>query len=256
MYIRYLSVHKVSARVEPLTPFFTVRAFYLANAESITHEVLDVLCDKQVPLDKLTSMATDGAALLTGKKSGVVCLKGMQPRNIATHCLAHQLATGCGGTADKHSYLVKFERLLNNIFKFFRNSRKNTASLKAIQTIVKQTSDSKKFREVFHTRWLSLDGALQARLQNYSSLVSLSLEVIRKSLGPHKHINCYKFLFVAHYLAVLMDHLSRLSKMYQCHKCQPNAGSDNRVNQRTERIKDWYYIEWTNYIPVWTSHCL
>ena len=132
MYIRYLSVDKVSARVEPVTSFFAVRALYRAKAKSITHEVLDTLSDKQVPLDKLTCVVTEGAALMTGKKSGVVRLKGMQPDNIATHCLAHQLALSCGGTADKIPYFVKFEGLLNNIFKFFRNSRKNTTSLKAI----------------------------------------------------------------------------------------------------------------------------
>ena len=217
MYIRYLSVDKVSARVEPVTSFLAIRALYRANAETITREVLDVLSDKQIPLDKLTGVATDGAAVMTGKKSGVVqCLKEMQPDIIATHCIAHRLALSCGGAADKIPYLVKFQGLLNDIFKFFRNSGKNTASLKAIQTIVEQTSKSKKFKEVFHTRWLSFDGALQALQQNYSSLVSLFMEESSgKALALHKPITSYKFLYVAHYLADVMDHLSRLSRMYQ-----------------------------------------
>ena len=74
----------------------------------------------------------------------------------------------------------------------------------------------KKFKEVFHTRWLSFDGALQALLQNYSSLVSLFLEETSgKALALHKPITSYKFLYVAHYLADVMEHLSRLSRMYQ-----------------------------------------
>ena len=134
---------------------------YRANAESITREVLDVLSEKQIPLDKLTGLATDGAAVMTEKKSGVVQrLKEMQPDVLATHCIAHQLALSCGGAANKIPYLVKFQGLLNDSFKYFRNSGKNSASLKAIQTIVDQTSNSKKFREVFHTRWLCFDGAL------------------------------------------------------------------------------------------------
>ena len=140
----------------------------------------------------------------------------IQPDILATHCIAQLLALRSGGAADKIPYLVKFQGLLNDIFKFFRNSGENTASLKAIQSIVDQTSRSKKFKEVFHTRWLSFDGALQALLQNYSSLVSLFLEETSgKALSLHKPITCYKFLYVAHYLADVMDHLSRLSKMNQ-----------------------------------------
>ena len=65
-------------------------------------------------------------------------------------------------------------------------------------------------------RWLSFDGALQALLQNYDSLVSMFLEESSgKALCLHKPITCYKFLYAAHYYADVMDHLSRLSKMYQ-----------------------------------------
>lgn len=111
---------------------------------------------------------------------------------------------------------MKFQGLLNDIFKYFWNSGKTSASLKAIQSIVQQTSNCRKFKEVFQTRWFSFDGALQVLLQNYDSLVSLLLEESSgKALSLHKPITCYKFLYVAHYLADVMDHLSRLSKMYQ-----------------------------------------
>lgn len=95
--------------------------------------------------------------------------------------------------------------------------RSSTRSLDSVEVqYVDQTGSCKKFKEVFHTRWLSFDGALQALLQNYSSLVSLFLEETSgKTLSLHKPITCYKFLYVAHCLADVMDHLSRLSKMYQ-----------------------------------------
>ena len=74
----------------------------------------------------------------------------------------------------------------------------------------------KKFKEVFHTQWLSFDGALHALLQNYSSLVSLFLEETSgKALARHNPITSYKFLYVAHYLADVMEYLSRFNRMYQ-----------------------------------------
>ena len=102
-YIRNLSVDKVSARVEPTTSFLAIRTLFCANAESITREILDVLCKRQIPLDKLVGVATDGAAVLTGKKSGVVqSLREKQPDVIATDCIAHRLALSCGGAAEQN----------------------------------------------------------------------------------------------------------------------------------------------------------
>ena len=215
IYVRYLVVNQASSRIEPVTSFLAIRSLFRANAESITREILDVLNEKKIPLDRLTGLATDGAAVMTGKKSGVVQrLKQIQPDIVSTHCIAHRLALSCGGAADKIPYLVKFQGLLNDIFKYFRNSGKNSASLKAIQSIVEQANNCKKFKEVFHTRWLSFDGSLQALLQNYNSRVSLFLEESSgKALALYKPITSY--LYVAHYLADVMEHLSRLSKMYQ-----------------------------------------
>ena len=84
IYIRYLSEDKVLGSVEPATSFLAIRSLYHANAESITREVLEVLSEKQIPLDKLTGLATDGATVMTGKKSGVVQrFKEMQPDVLA-----------------------------------------------------------------------------------------------------------------------------------------------------------------------------
>ena len=44
----------------------------------ITREVLDVLSDKKIPFDKLTCIATNGAAVMTRKTTGIVQqLKGI-----------------------------------------------------------------------------------------------------------------------------------------------------------------------------------
>ena len=64
----------------------------------ITPEILDVLSNT---LNKLTGIATDGAAVMTGKKSGVVQrLKEICPYILSTHSIAHRFALGPGGTAD------------------------------------------------------------------------------------------------------------------------------------------------------------
>ena len=73
-----------------------------------------------------------------------------------------------------------------------------------------------RFKQVFHTRWLSFEGSVDAILENYEALVSVLLEENGgKSLSLYKPITCYKFLYVANFLADALKHLSVLSKMFQ-----------------------------------------
>ena len=83
----------------------------------ITREVLHVLSDKKILLDKLTGIATNGAAVMTGKKSGVLqWLKEICPNILSTHGLTHRLALSCSGVSDKSPYLIKYQGLYKDIF--------------------------------------------------------------------------------------------------------------------------------------------
>ena len=80
----------------------------------------------------------------------------------------HRLALG------KIRYLVKFQDVLNSMFKYFANSPKNMSKLQAIQAVLQ--SSQTRLQQVFHTRWLSFEGSVQAVVDNYPSLVSVFIE--------------------------------------------------------------------------------
>jgi len=152
---------------------------------------------------------------MTGCKSGVVTrLKSDTPGVLATHCVAHRLALSCRDGADDIPYLVKVQEILNSIFKYFSKSPKNAAMLEEMQKLT--PGQSGKFKAVFHTRWLTFHGSVDALISNYSSLVSVFLEEKSdKSLSLYKPITCYKFLHVTHFLADVLLPLATLSKSFQ-----------------------------------------
>ncbi|XP_048763590.2 zinc finger protein 862-like [Ostrea edulis] len=213
VYIRYLA--SVGGRVQPITRFLGIRQLSTANAESIFTVLVSMLESYGLPLDKLVGVSTDGASVMVGCKSGVVTrLREVTSGLLATHCIAHRLALGTGNAADKVRYLVKFQDVINSMYKYFAYSPKNMSRLEGIQAVLK---DSKtRLQQVFHTRWLTFEGSVQAVVDNYSSLVSVFLEDnYAKALAMHKPITTYKFLYTAHYLADVLRHLAILCKSYQ-----------------------------------------
>ncbi|KAH3814605.1 hypothetical protein DPMN_143110 [Dreissena polymorpha] len=75
---------------------------------------------------------------------------------------------------------------------------------------------TKKFKEMFHTRWLSFEGSVGAIIANYEFLVSVFLEeTAGKPLSLHKPITTFKFLYVSHFLADCLESLAILSKSFQ-----------------------------------------
>lgn len=175
-----------------------------------------MLRDMGLDLSRLGGVSTDGASVMVGCKSGVVTrLRELCPGILATHCIAHRLALSCGEAADKVTYLVKFQAVLNDLYKYFERSPKNMARLEKVQGIL-EDSRSTRLKQVSNTRWLSFEGSVQAVVDNFQSVVAVILEDnSAKSLALHKPISCYKFLYVAHFLADALKPLAMLSRSYQ-----------------------------------------
>ena len=213
-YIRFLETDAFGVDCSG-TYFLSICDLDRANADTIYRKILELLLEKGLDLSNLCGLCTDGADVMVGSSSGVSTgYKTAVPGVIATHCIAHRLALSCSGGADCIPYLLKFQEILNSVYKYFHNSPKNMARLSAIQAIL--NAHSSRFKEVFHTRWLTFEGSVSALVRNYSSLLSVFLEESSaKALSLYKPISTYKFLYVAHFLSDVLEHLAILSQMYQ-----------------------------------------
>ena len=106
---------------------------------------------RNLPVEKLFGMATDGASVMTGVHSGVTtCMKEKTPFMLTTHCIAHHLALASGKAADTVQYFKKYQQYVNNVYKYFHYSPKHSNTLKRVQEIL-ECAD-RKFQQVFHTR--------------------------------------------------------------------------------------------------------
>ena len=202
MYIRYVFEGVVNSR------FLQIVDLPGGKADDIFQAVLMELERKRLRIEKLIGMATDGASVMKGERNGVTTkMKNNNAFLLSTHCIAHRLALTSGKAADSIVYLKQYQQYVNTIYKYFHYSPKHTRSLEQMQTILNIAE--KKFQQVFHTRWLSFSGVVQAILTNYSiSSYSDAERILR-------FIMTYLFLASIHLLADVLPALSRLSKLFQ-----------------------------------------
>ena len=106
-----------------------------ANAEAIKTVLIRQLNESQVELKKLASLSSDGASNMTGKRNGVAILLREESKvMLNVHCICHRLALACGDANDEVSYIKTVEKILVQLWSFFKNSAKKTAAyVKAVK---------------------------------------------------------------------------------------------------------------------------
>ena len=107
-----------------------------ANASTITESIVKTLeqhlhLTKQVIFERLVGFGSDGAAVMTGCKSGVATvLKKEQPCLFTIHCMAHRLELSFKTFLDNFSFTKSLMECLEAIYKFYHNSSLNRSNLK------------------------------------------------------------------------------------------------------------------------------
>lgn len=165
MYVRFLTDGDVCTR------FLQIMDLPSGKADDIFEVIMKELKTKQLPLEKLIGMATDGASVMKGERNGITAkMKRENPFLLSTHCIAHRLALASGKAADSVPYMKQYQQYVNTIYKYFHYSPKHSRVLEQMQAVLNVVE--REFQQVFHTRWLSFDGAVQVILSNYDPLVS------------------------------------------------------------------------------------
>ena len=176
-------------------------------------ETIEEAGDKVLQITRLSAFGSDGAAVTTGRLSGVaVRLTRHSPRMIAVHCVNHRLALAAAHASDTIPYLQKFKTIIQSLFIFYQNSAVQMANLQELLN-----DPQIKCKQV---RWLSHDNAIKALIRSLNSvLVSLDREASEKSEptahGLYKFMKSYKFVATPYLLSDILPHLSCLSKIFQ-----------------------------------------
>ena len=101
------------------------------NADQLKNTIISSFDRPNLNIDNLVGISTEGDAVMTGKKSGLVQqLENVNQSILATHCISQRLALASGQAADSISYLLKYQEMINSVYKYIDNSPKNMVRLK------------------------------------------------------------------------------------------------------------------------------
>ena len=164
------------------TEFVAVVGVVTSDAKSITDAILHTLAERlevdEVSIrQKLVGFGSDGAAVMLGRRGGVVTqLKELSPALQAIHCTAHRLELSFKDAVKNVALCNTVNSLLLNLYLFYKNSSKNRSSLKEAAEAV---GDPKLFpTRVGGTRWLPhLQRALENFLRGYRAITTQMQQV-------------------------------------------------------------------------------
>ena len=162
---------------EVKTKFVSIQPVEKADASNIAAAINRAMADQmgfdnpEDWLKKTVAFASDGAAVMTGKKTGVLTrLKGDRHFILAIHCFPHRLELAFKDAAKKVPLHSKIEAFLLQIYLFYHNSALNRANLKnSFETLGKKKLMPSR---VGGTRWVShMLRALDTFLESYPAIV-------------------------------------------------------------------------------------
>ena len=178
---------------------------------------------------RLAGLATDGSSVMIGKNNGVAAqLRRECKLMINIHCICHRLALACGDANDHVSYIKTVEKVLVQLWTFFKNSAKRSAAYAkaamAAKALEVQNDKSKKIiakkvKKACRTRWLSTDLAIRGVFEDFVALTQTlrlykELENDSTAIGLLNQIGNIKFLSVVYLLHEVPPALSHLSKAF------------------------------------------
>ena len=108
------------------------------KAETIVKALEKFFTDKDLEMAKVTSMASDGASVMVGRKSGVGARLRSEyvPYLVQVHCIAHRLALAAANACKKVQYFDQFQRTIKQVYRFYANSAVRYNSLRELQQVL------------------------------------------------------------------------------------------------------------------------
>ncbi|XP_045212023.2 zinc finger protein 862-like [Mercenaria mercenaria] len=205
---------------EPVTEFLGNIGLEDGKAHTVVAALINYLNELQIDASKMVSLATDGAATMMGKKTGVgVQLKSKySPFLIQTHCIAHRLNLAVSDSIKKDKVLEKFRDKFNSLYNFMSASSNRTTKLKKMQDLLEEPQLT--IKEPHSIRWLGLRNAVAAVYDSYNS-VCATLSSIGESennttsIGLFKYFTDYKTVLLVAFMLDIHQELADLSLQLQ-----------------------------------------
>ena len=203
-----VNIRYINSNGSAMSRFLGVRSLEQTNADTIFSGIQDILVSKQLDVKNMIGMATDGASVMVGHRTGVTTqFKRLNPKLLTSHCMAHRLQLLTEKAANQCPYLVKFIGIINTFAKALKYSPKLCRILENCKEA--QDERARKVKQVFFTRWLSFADSVQSMASCLSSVISAiyaasaerGLEGRAVLHGCAKQMATYKFVYLTAFLS-------------------------------------------------------
>ncbi|XP_053392615.1 zinc finger protein 862-like [Mercenaria mercenaria] len=164
-------------------------------AYTIVESVHKVITSLGLDLTKCVSLATDGASVMTGKKTGVgVQLKSkFCPFLTQTHCIAHRFNLAITDAIKNNDTMKKLREMFQSLYNFMSSSTKWINTLKAMQDLLNEPEIS--IKEPHSIRWLGLKRSVEVVYDCFGSLLAALSNLATENStakGLFKYFSTYK----------------------------------------------------------------
>lgn len=141
------------------------------------------------------------------------------------HCMAHRLGLAIGHSFEKIPYFEDFEKLVNELFKFYNfHTSKRKSHLK--ETARRMNERMYALNYIYHTRWISSELQSITNFKKMWKVLLIDLESISNDRSfeagvrnsadyLHNYIKGKHFLAILHFLSDVLHHLSFWSVQMQ-----------------------------------------
>ncbi|XP_033120798.1 zinc finger MYM-type protein 1-like [Anneissia japonica] len=178
------------------------------DAETL-HQVLTSQFDKlHLPIEEMSGLVTDGAAVMTGKRNGLGArLKREHPNLLTVHCICPRLALACADATDELKPILNAHTWLTQLWKMFEYSSKKTSMFLKMQTNMRAVNLTtqpvrkklaKRLKQACKTRWMSFDQAVKAAFDEIIAILHTLKKLEEKDAvasGLYKKMNTLLFSY-------------------------------------------------------------
>lgn len=213
MYLRYVYIGNM------MTEFVGNIRVSDGKAETLVHAIEDKLSQLQIDCNKVVGLASDGASVMIGRKTGVgAMLAAKCPGLVQVHCVAHRLNLSCVDALKEHPYLKQLRDKVNSLFSYFSKSSIRCDKLKLFQEAIGE--QPVKLKHAIEIRWLAMYGAVAAIHMSYGALVATLTDDLNntasvKATAALEFMTDYKFPAAIALLTDALKVVTDLSKKFQ-----------------------------------------
>ena len=210
----------VTEDLEVNEEFIGLHALPSMDAGTISNVLKDILLRCNLDINKLRGQCYDGAASMSGSKSGVATrFKEENEKCLFTHCYGYALNLSVGDAIKKVPTLDETFSVAYEICKFVKKSPQRNTKLNTIRE-----NEAKSIHKLCPTQWTVRGEALEAIVENHNELMELwewSLEHVKltemrgRILGAKSKMNTFDFLFGCLLGKIILKQTDNLSKSLQ-----------------------------------------